>query len=72
MKDNKKLIKNLVIAIILFAILFFWYKFFTKPKEVGNAGLTKSSYQETVLASGRVEAGESRIVTSEVASRLTQ
>ena len=24
MKDNKKLIKNLVIAIILFAILFFW------------------------------------------------
>ena len=70
MKDNKKLIKNLVIAIILFAILFFWYKFFTKPKEVGYAGLTKSSYQETVLASGRVEAGESRIVASEVASRL--
>ena len=72
MKDNKKLIKNLVIAIILFAILFFGYKFFTKPKEVGYVGLTKSSYQETVLASGRVEAGESRIVTSEVASRLTQ
>ena len=70
MKDNKKLIKNLVIAIILFAILFFGYKFFTKPKEVGYVGLTKSSYQETVLASGRVEAGESRIVTSEVASRL--
>ena len=49
---------------------FFGYKFFTKPKEVGYVGLTKSSYQETVLASGRVEAGESRIVTSEVASRL--
>lgn len=47
---------------------YFWYKFFTKPKEVGYAGLTKSSYQETVLASGRVEAGESRIVASEVAS----
>ena len=49
---------------------FFGYKFFTKPKEVGYVDLTKSSYQETVLASGRVEAGESRIVTSEVASRL--
>lgn len=70
MKDNKKVIKNLVIAIILFAILFFGYKFFTKPKEVSHVSLTKSSYQETVLASGRVEAGESRIVTSEVASRL--
>lgn len=62
MKDNKKLIKNLVIAIILFAILFFGYKFFQQnQKEVVDG--SQSSYQLNVLQQSR-----SRVTQNQKAS----
>lgn len=71
MKNNKKLIKNIIIVAVIIAIGFFGYKTFTKPSEVNYTKLTKTSYQETVLASGRIEAKQMRTITSEVAASIT-
>ena len=71
MKTNKKLIKNIIIVAVIIAIGFFGYKTFTKPAEVNYTNLTKTSYQETVLASGRIEAKQMRTITSEVAASIT-
>ena len=71
MKDKKKLIKTIIIVAVLIVASFFAYKAFTKPTDANYINLSKTSYQETVLESGRIDAKETRTITSEVASKIT-